>query len=116
MLRQNLYETKSNEDGLQIGIIDFDANDDSNSKAYEMDTLQPDECVELTELYDIEEQQVKNDVQNEEFICDKCSKSFGCAAELQCHQDDAHPTEVAEIDERFRKFCFAYHNLLKWFN
>lgn len=104
MLRQSLYDTKTTEDSLQIGIIDFDVNDDSNSKTYGMDTLQPDECVEMSELYDIEVQQEKSDIENGEHECDKCSKSFSCATKLQCHRDDVHPTEVAEIDAGFGSF------------
>lgn len=101
MLRQSLHATKSSECGLQIGIIDFDVDDDSNSKAYGMDTLQSVECVEMGELYDIEVQQEKMGSQNEDIGCDKCRKSFDCATELQCHQDEEHSTDLAEIDERF---------------
>lgn len=38
------------DDDLQIGVNDFDVNEDSESKSLENDTLQPDECEEIAKL------------------------------------------------------------------
>lgn len=99
MLKQHLYVTKTSPDALQIGIIDYDANDESDSKVYDIESLQPDECEGLADTYDMQDNTVSN--QTVAFSCDKCIESFASTVELQCHRDHDHATQTFDVNERF---------------
>lgn len=105
MLKQHLYLTKTSPDALQIGIIDYDVNDDSDSKVYDIESLQPDECEEIADAYVVQEQQNTISNQTVAFGCDKCLDTFDNAVELQCHRDHDHSAQTSDINERFGHIC-----------